>query len=351
MRGTALIVLLALAACGRYHSLRYLGATGLTAIAPTPIAPVSIYAGTDAREASADLAGNVWIATAAGARAVTTGGAILSYRAADGLVDDDVRAAAGGRAGSALVGFGTQGVPGQGGNPPQTEFLTIHAGVIRGEPHRFGLTGEIVVTNHAEYDSGRDQYWIGTNEGVSIFTAAGDLVEHRHPVHPHGMTLGVAIAPSGDVWDADQFQLSRLNAGPNADFLASFDPVLQPFETADQLLSSVALDAAGLVYVGSLAYGLARIDLSAWSATIWSAAAGLPSLRVQSVAIDPDGSIWVGTDAGLGRLDPRSGAWQIHRASAGLPSDDIREVTIDRSHSPRRVVITTGDGVVVYAGS
>ena len=135
------------------------------------------------------------------------------------------------------MGFGTQGVPGASGNPSQTEFLEFDGLKVTGTPHSFGLTGEIVVANHAEYDVGRDQYWIGTNEGISLFTAAGDLIEHRHPVHPHGMTLGLAITPGGDVWDADQFQLSRLNSGPNADFLATFDFVLQPFQAGDQLLS------------------------------------------------------------------------------------------------------------------
>ena len=103
--------------------------------------------------------------------------------------------------------------------------------------------------------------------------------------------------------------------------------------------------------MGSLAYGLARVDVSNYTANIWSAAAGLPSLAVQSVAVDPDGSVWVATaDAGLARLDPKTGIWQTHRASAGFPSDEVREVTIDRARSPRRVVITTAAGVASYNG-
>jgi len=269
------ILLLALPACSYWHSLENRPATGGPA-QPTSISLSSLYSGSDAREASADRVGNVWIATSAGVRLVRLDGTVFSFRATDGLIDEDVRSATGGRDGTALIGFGPQGTPGASGNPSQTEFMQFDGTKITGTPHDFGITGEIVVANHAEYDPQRDQYWIGTNEGISLFTAAGDLIEHRHPVHPHGMTLGVAITPDGDVWDGDEFQLSRLNAGPNADFTATFDPVTQPFQAGNQLLSSVALDANRRVYVGSLAYGLARVDLSDSSSTVWSDATGLP---------------------------------------------------------------------------
>jgi len=72
---------------------------------------------------------------------------------------------------------------------------------------------------------------------------------------------------------------------------------------------------------------------------------------VQSVAVDPDGSVWVATaDAGLARLDPATGAWRSYRASLGLPSDEVREVTIDWGRTPRRVLITTAAGVASYVG-
>ncbi len=344
---------LALAACGYPHAVTRTLATGTPASGPSPFPTALLYSGNDAREASADLAGNVWIATATGVRAVTPAGQTLSLDQDGGLPDDDVRCAAGGRAGEALVGFGPQLASGT----FQIDLLALGGGTITGAPKAFVLTGEIVQANHAAYDPARNQFWIGTNEGVSLLSAAGDAIEHRHPVHPHGMTLGVAITPGGDVWDGDQFQLSRLNAGPAADFDATFDPILQPFAPAEQDIDSVLVDGAGDVWAGSLVRGLARLDPKAFTVDVWTLAAGLPSLSVQSIALDPDGTLWVATDSGLGRLDPSTGTWRLYTApppgtppASGLPSDDVIDVTVDPSQSPRRVIVTTASGVVSYAG-
>ncbi len=353
------LLAMALAAgCGYPHSVTRTAASGSPPAGPSPFSSTALYAGSDAREASTDQGGNVWIATTGGVKVVLADGGTLSYGTADGLVQSAVACATGGLPGTALVGFPPPADLTK--TSPQIEFLQLSGGKVVGSPKTFALTGEIVQANHAAYDSKRNQYWIGTNEGVALYDAAGDAIEHRHPVHPHGLTLGVAITPSGDVWDADQFQLSRLNAGPAADFDATFDPILQPFPENEQDLSAAAVDAAGGVWVGSLVRGVARLDPQAFAVTTYGVASGLPSLAVQSLALDPDGTVWVATgDSGLARLDPSSGAWTSYRASSpagpsgppsGLPSDDVVDVTVDTSHSPRRVVVTTGAGVVAYAG-
>ncbi len=347
MRPVPLVALL-VAACGYPHGVTRVLATGTPATVPSPFPATALYPGDDARGASADLGGNVWIATAAGVRVVTPSGGSATLDAAAGLPDDDVACATGGKAGEAVVGFGPQLASGS----SQIDLLTLEGGQIQSAPKAFVLTGEIVEANYAAYDVARDQFWIGTNEGISLLSAAGDAIEHRHPVHPHGMTLGVAITPSGDVWDADQFELSRLNAGPSADFAATFDPILQPFAQAEQDLTSAFVDGAGDVWAGSLVHGLCRLDPKTYEVTTWDLATGLPSLSVQSIALDPDGTIWVGTDSGLGRLDPATGSWRLYQpgGASDLPSLDVIDVVVDTSRDPRRVLVTTAAGVVSYAG-
>jgi streptogramin lyase len=361
------LIAAAAAACGYSQLVSRIAATGTPATAPSAFPATLIYPGTDAREASPDQAGNIWIATASGARVVpVTGQAMLSIDSDAGLPDDDVRCATGGTEGEALIGFGPQLESGA----HQIDLLTLigDAGsqAISEQPFIFDLTGEIVEANHIVFDSARNQFWIGTNEGVSMLSAADDPIEHRHPVHPHGATLGLAVTPSGDVWDGDQFQLSKLNAAPQGDFDASFNPVLQPWAQSEQDIAAVIVDGAGLIYSGSLDRGLSRLDPTSLTVTVWSLAAGLPSLSVQSLALDPDGTIWVATDTGLGRLNPTNGTWQTFRAppispGSDLPSDDVVDVTVDTSQSPRRVIVTTGSsqttvpgspgaGVVVYSG-
>ena len=256
-------------------------------------------------------------------------------------------------AGQALAGFAPQGVPGAGNNPPALNYLTLQGTGIDAESYNFNLTGEIIQANHAVFDPLRDQFWIGTNEGVSLFDSSRDVIEHRHPVHPHGFTNAVAITPGGDVWDGDEFQLSLLNAGPQADFDATFSPVLQPFPLDQQNCSAAWLDAQQRVWVGSETQGLARVDASALTAQLWTLAAGLPSLAVQAVAVDPDGSIWVGTaDQGLGRLDPTTSTWQVFDQTSGLPSDDVLSLYVapGQAGAPRTLILTTSAGVATYSG-
>jgi ligand-binding sensor domain-containing protein len=351
--------------CGYSQLVSQIAATGAPATSPSPFAATLVYPGSDAREASPDQAGNIWVAAASGAYVIPINGqAMLNIDTDGGLPDDDVRCATGGTPGEALVGFGPQLQSGA----DQIDLLTLTGPdggqAISEQPYIFDLTGEIVEANHIVYDSARNQFWIGTNEGVSMLSAAGDPIEHRHPVHPHGATLGLAVTPGGDVWDGDQFQLSKLNSGPQGDFDATFNPVLQPWVQSEQDIAAVIVDGAGLIYAGSLDRGLSRLDPNSLIATVWSLAAGLPSLSVQSLALDPDGTVWVATDTGLGRLTPATGSWQIFRQTSvspgsELPSDDVLDVTIDNSQSPRRVIVTTGaaadgssgGGVVVYSGS
>ena len=351
------LIPLAAVSCGYSHTVSRIAAKGTPAAAPSPFSAAVLYPGTDAREASPDQAGNVWIATAAGVHVLPiTGQAMASLDSDGGLPDDDVRCATGGTSGEALVGFGPQLQSGA----DQIDLLTLigDAGneAISQQPYLFDLTGEIVEANHIVFNSPRNQFWIGTNEGVSMLSAAGDPIEHRHPVHPHGATLGLAVTPGGDVWDGDQFQLSKLNSGPQGDFDATFDPVLQPWAQSEQDVAAVLVDGAGLIYSGSLDRGLSRLDPNSFIVTVWTLAVGLPSLSVQSLALDPDGTIWVATDSGLGRLNPTSGSWQTFHAppvspGSSLPSDDVLDVTIDSSQTPRRVIVTTAAGVVAYDGT
>ena len=345
-----------LCGCSYPHGLTRTPATGTPATAPASLSLAVLYAGSDAREASADQGGNVWIATASGVRvALSDGGLLVFTQASANLASDAARTVAGGPAGQCLVGFEPQEAPGA-ANPPQLNYLTLDGTADAGvtvEAFPFNLTGEVVQANHAAFDPRRDQFWIGTNEGLSLFDSARDVLEHRHPVHPHGLTNGVAITRHGDVWDGDEFQLSRLNAGPQADFSATFDPVLTPFPLAQQNLSALALDAAEHVWAASLSQGLAVVDADAMTATLWDLSAGLPSLLVQAVAVDPDGSVWVGTaDRGLGRLAPSTGRWQVVDATSGLGSQEVRDLAVVTSGAggARRVAIVTGAGVATYSG-
>lgn len=73
---------------------------------------------------------------------------------------------------------------------------------------------------------------------------------------------------------------------------------------------------------------------------------GLPSLRVQAVAQESDGTIWIGTDAGLARYDTTGSL--VYDASSGLTNSNILSIKID---SEDRKIVGTGFGLTIIDGN
>ena len=72
---------------------------------------------------------------------------------------------------------------------------------------------------------------------------------------------------------------------------------------------------------------------------------GLPSDEVRALAIDSDGAVWAGTDAGLARRDPVSGEWTAFLGQDGLHYGDVADLTIDKSGA---LLVSTPMGGSVY---
>src|SRR5271170_2872387 len=76
--------------CGYSQLVSQVPATGTPAAGPSPFSATIVYPGTDAREASADQAGNIWVATASGVHVFPISGqAPLTIDTDAGLPDDD----------------------------------------------------------------------------------------------------------------------------------------------------------------------------------------------------------------------------------------------------------------------
>ena len=92
-------------------------------------------------------------------------------------------------------------------------------------------------------------------------------------------------------------------------------------------ISSLHVDEAGRLWVGSLDGGLGRIDQPAAerpAIRIYDAAHGLSSDSVFSITSDRWGRIYAGTGRGLDRLDPASGRIQHYTTADGLANDAPR---------------------------
>jgi ligand-binding sensor domain-containing protein len=124
-------------------------------------------------------------------------------------------------------------------------------------------------------------------------------------------------------------------AHPHAAFSAPV-PIWSIFTRENSDLPSdtvraLALDPSGSLWVGT-SDGLARLDKDGhWQTyTTASTEGGLPNDEVQALALGPDGSLWAGTSGGLARLD-KDGHWQTYTTAStngGLPDDRVEALAL-----------------------
>ncbi|MBV8034193.1 ligand-binding sensor domain-containing diguanylate cyclase [Roseateles sp.] len=117
-------------------------------------------------------------------------------------------------------------------------------------------------------------------------------------------------------------------------------PLRDPADSApvDQFVRSLLADPRGGLWVAAGNSGLAWLDTASGQWTRWARTEGGPidalapaSNAVRALALEPDGSLWVGTQGGLSRLDPqRRGFTHMRGAGSGLPDDRIAALLRDR---------------------
>ena len=92
---------------------------------------------------------------------------------------------------------------------------------------------------------------------------------------------------------------------------------------------SLARDASGAMWVGSVNHGLMRLGKD--NVEQFSSQRGLPNNRVAALFVDREGSIWAGTNAGLLRL--RDAPFSTYNGEHGLSDDYVRALAESRDGS------------------
>ena len=96
--------------------------------------------------------------------------------------------------------------------------------------------------------------------------------------------------------------------------------------TTKQAIMSMAVDEDGTFWVGT-AGGLARWQENKWY-VYTTENSMLPSNDINSLAVDEEGTLWVGTWSGLAHF--QAGTWQVYKAEPnGLPNDIVLSLAVD----------------------
>lgn len=116
---------------------------------------------------------------------------------------------------------------------------------------------------------------------------------------------------------------------------------------AENRTTSVAIGPDGAIWVGTASAGVSRYDGTAW--LTFTSANGLPGDSVRDLAVGADGTIWAATANGIGRYDGRRWfSYNRSRTLLQLPSNNVTSLAL----APDGVTIFAGtsEGVVQFNG-
>jgi hypothetical protein len=112
---------------------------------------------------------------------------------------------------------------------------------------------------------------------------------------------------------------------------------------AGNIVTTLAVAPNGTLWVGTEFSGVSRFDGQAW--TTFTVDDGLASNQIRAMAAGSDGSVWADTDGGLSRFDGQT--WTTYALNDGLTGGVRRTIAVDADGS---VWINTDRGIFRFDG-
>jgi signal transduction histidine kinase/ligand-binding sensor domain-containing protein len=171
--------------------------------------------------------------------------------------------------------------------------------------------------------------WVGTNRGLARIAADGAgsaAVQQMPPTDPLASKDIVSLLEDreGDMWAGTESAGLHILRDARFRMLGGSDGLSSDATTA---IVQDAHAALPVVWIGTRDAGLNRVFLGAEGTrriTALTTANGLLSNVILSLAVAPDGGLWVGTPDGLNRIG--NGAVTSYTSADGLPDDFVRSV-------------------------
>jgi len=149
------------------------------------------------------------------------------------------------------------------------------------------------------------------------------LPERRNPSLKG--SRGVITADAlGAVWVTDKIDVHRIDPQTNA---------VTTYSVKDGLpgsrVNAIAHEARGTIWVGTSGGGVSYLNPGASTWQTLTMKDGLASDHVWAIVADAKGSLWFGTKAGVSRFDPTTRAFDTYTSRDGLPSDKVLDLACD----------------------
>ncbi len=245
-----------------------------------------------------DSRGALWIGSEGGGLNCWQGGKLITFTARDGLPSDSITALAEDQNGRLWIGTQAGLAVLQNG-----QFTSLSGAAI--------FSGKPITTLFSDR---KDTMWVGA-DGLGVFSCQGDkFTQLRDPAldsllqDPHCLLVDQA----GRIWigAGDSFVLCR-----DGDQWRRFG---MPRHLATHYISSLVEEPDGTVWAGSVGDGLFQFKFGKLVAI--NASSGLSDNLVETLLMDREGRLWVGTHGGLNRISPRNLSVLSHNEGLGYGS-------------------------------
>lgn len=189
--------------------------------------------------------------------------------------------------------------------------------------------------------------WFGTNNGLyKIRSGQSDFIHHDLSTQPGGngssnvITYFVPDSTSG-FWILTNQGLFYYSYSTENVERHAFDPNLGDV-LASQDINSLLLDENGIVWVGTWAGGLSRYDTKTKDIETYTMADGLPSMSIQYILKDEENNdLWLSTFDGISRFDLDTNLFVNYSTENGVHSQLFTD----------GAGLKTSDGLFIFGGS
>jgi ligand-binding sensor domain-containing protein/signal transduction histidine kinase/DNA-binding response OmpR family regulator len=157
------------------------------------------------------------------------------------------------------------------------------------------------------YHASAAAVWVGTREGLSIFTPnKNSFTNYTYDKHdPDGLTHNsiwrIMKDDAGSIWLGTYYGGINIFHPDNKKFHHIREQIGKQYGVNHRVVSSVVQDAHGALWLGTEGGGLNYIDRAANQYTYFTHknTQGLASDRIKALAQDQKGNLWIGTYDGL----------------------------------------------------
>lgn len=192
--------------------------------------------------------------------------------------------------------------------------------------------------NYTHYSSGSsivdlaihgDDIWVVNRFGgiVKVQRTTGDMIHFNHTdpnLRSNNMT-SLAMGPDGALWAGGYAGLFKYDGVGWKDY-GEVDALFGDVSGIEK----VVVDPDNVVWMSHFA-GLVRFDGSSPPQIFNSSNSPLSTTLITDIAVDVDGSIWVGMAFGGGLMHLKDGNWNLYTAeNSGLFSNRVNHITIDQ---------------------